>query len=60
MSDDLAYALTVTGGGCFFFIAWWLFVLLVRGGIDGVRDLVAFLHSRKKHKVRRIFIGNWR
>lgn len=60
MDADLAYALTVTGGGCFFFIAWWLFVFTIRNGIDGTRALVAFLHSRKKRKWRRILIGTWR
>lgn len=60
MDADLAYALRVTGGGCFFFIAWWVFCLFVRGGIDGVKALVAFLHSDKPHKVRRLFIGDWR
>jgi hypothetical protein len=60
MMDDLSYALAVTGGGTFFFIAWWVFVLLVRGGIGGVKALVAFLHSNQKHKVRRLFIGDWR
>ena len=58
--DDLSYALAVTGGGTFFFIAIWLFVLFVRGGIGSVKAMVAFLHSREKHKWRRICIGTWR
>lgn len=57
---DLDYALRVTGGGCFFFIAWWLFVFFIRNGIDGVRALERFLLSKKRHKVRRLFIGTWR
>ncbi len=60
MSDDLAYALVVTGGGTFFFIAWWLLCFTIRNGIDGTRAMVAFLHSRKKHKWRKIMIGGWR
>jgi hypothetical protein len=52
--------LAVTGGGTFFFIAWWAFVFFVRGGIDGVRALEKFLLSKRKHKVRRLFVGNWR
>ena len=57
---DLDYALRVAGGGVFFFIAWWVFVLFVRGGIVGVKALVAFLHSHQKHKVRHLFIGDWK
>jgi hypothetical protein len=58
--DDLSYALAVTGGGAFFFIAWWAFVFLVRGGITGYRAMGKFMASKEKHKVRRLFIGNWR
>lgn len=57
---DLDYALRVTGGGCFFFIAWWIFVFVVRNGIDGTKAAIEFLHSHKKRKWRRIFIGDWR
>jgi hypothetical protein len=58
--DDLSYALAVTGGGTFFFIAWWAFVFFVRGGVDGYRALEKFMLSKRKHKVRKLFIGNWR
>ena len=58
--DDLSYALAVTGGGTFFFIAWWVFVLFVRGGIEGVRALEKFLLSKRKHKIRHLFIGDWK
>jgi hypothetical protein len=58
--DDLSYALAVTGGGTFFFIAIWAFVFLVRNGIDGYRSLEKFLLSNKRHKWRKIFIGTWR
>jgi hypothetical protein len=58
--DDLSYALAVTGGGTFFFIAIWVIVFSIRGGIDGYRAFERFLLSKKRHKVRRLFIGTWR
>lgn len=58
--DDLSYALTVTGGGTLFFLAWWMLVFFIRNGIDGCRELEKFLLSKRKHKVRKLFIGTWR
>lgn len=57
---DLDYALRVSGGALFFFVAWWIFCFTVRNGIDGTKAIIAFLHSKQKHKWRKIFIGNWR
>ena len=60
MNADLAYALRVTGGGFFAWVAIWAVCFLVREGIEGYRALEKFLLSKKRHKWRKIFIGGWR
>ena len=58
--DDLSYALTVTGGATFAFLGWWFLCFFIRQGINGCRALEKFMLSKKRHKVRRLFIGDWR
>jgi hypothetical protein len=50
----------VTGAGTFAWLAIWGVCFFIRQGIDGFRKLEKFLLSKKRHKVRRLLIGNWR
>lgn len=60
MNADLNYLLCVLGGGVIFFIAWWMFCILVRNGIDGIRFLLKYIGEGKRVNIRRFFIGDWK
>ena len=60
MTTDLAYAVSVVGGGTLAFLGWWAFCLTVRGAIDGGKAAARFIRSGKRVPVRRWLIGGWR
>jgi hypothetical protein len=57
---DTLYALAVCGGGAVFFVAWWIFCLVVRLGIDGVKAASRAINEKRWPDVRKILIGTWR
>jgi hypothetical protein len=55
-----AYLFAVSGGGALFFVAWWLFCILVRNGIDGVAALSKAVGERRWPDAKKILLGTWK
>ena len=59
MDKDLAYALVAIGGGTLFFVAWWIFCIALRLGIDGLSAASRALNEKRFPELKKILLGTW-